>query len=98
MEANPPLTERHLADAWAALHQRDAPLQPDANRMAFADPQFMSRRETRGIRFHLEGDRPDRGRAEEGSERPVVGDGSARFAPPEQAATELAQALSSGDD
>ncbi|MCW5237030.1 LOG family protein [Verminephrobacter eiseniae] len=98
MEANTPLTERHLADAWAALHQRDNPLQPDANRMAFADPQFMARRETRGIRFQLEMLKPDLGQAEQGIESTVVVYGSARFVAPEQAATELAQALSSGDD
>ena len=35
------------------------PLDPDANRLAFVDPEFLLRRETRGIRFQLELLKPD---------------------------------------
>ena len=35
------------------------PLDPDAGRLAFADPEFLLRRETRGIRFQLELLKPD---------------------------------------
>lgn len=46
--------DRRLADAWATLqaHSREGlPLDPDASRLAFADPEFLLRRETRGIRI-----------------------------------------------
>ena len=51
-----------LADAWAELQahaDRGEPLDPAAYRLAFADPEFMLRRETRGIRFQLELLKPD---------------------------------------
>ena len=57
MEANTQLNERRLADAWEELHSQannGNPLLADSNRMAFADPEFLFRRETRGIRFQLE--------------------------------------------
>ena len=50
------LNEGTLAEAWADLKahaEAGLPLQPDANRLAFADPEFLLRRETRGIRFQL---------------------------------------------
>ncbi len=53
-----------LADAWAELQahaDHGEPLQPDAYRLAFADPEFLLRRETRGIRFQLELLKPDLG-------------------------------------
>jgi hypothetical protein len=65
MEANTQLNERRLADAWAELHAHTTngnPLQADAYRLAFADPEFLFRRETRGIRFQLEMLKPDLGR------------------------------------
>ena len=51
MEANTQLNERRLADAWEELHSQannGNPLLADSNRMAFADPEFLFRRETRG--------------------------------------------------
>ena len=101
MEANTQLNERRLADAWAELHNHahnGNPLQADANRMAFADPEFMFRRETRGIRFQLEMLKPDLGQAEQGIESTVVVYGSARFVAPDEAAAQLAEAEASGDE
>ena len=100
MEANTQLNERRLADAWAELHNHahnGNPLQADANRMAFADPEFMFRRETRGIRFQLEMLKPDLGQADQGIENTVVVFGSARFVDPEAAQKQLADAQANGD-
>jgi uncharacterized protein (TIGR00730 family) len=74
--------DRRLADAWATLKaQSDAgiPLDPDANRLAFADPEFLLRRETRGIRFQLELLKPDLEQQAHGIENTIVVFGSARF-------------------
>ena len=100
MEANTPLTERHLADAWAELHNNahnGSLLHADSHRMAFADPEFMFRRETRGIRFQLEMLKPDLGQSEQGIESTVVVYGSARFLAPEDAAAQLVQAQATGE-
>ena len=89
-----------LADAWAELQahaDRGEPLQPDAYRLAFADPEFLLRRETRGIRFQLELLKTDLGLSEAGIEHTVVVYGSARFVSPEQAAERLAAARAGGD-
>ena len=95
MEANTQLNERRLADAWAELQSHAAngnPLHADAYRLAFADPEFLFRRETRGIRFQLEMLKPDLGQAEQGIENTVVVYGSARFVAPDEADTPLAEA------
>jgi uncharacterized protein (TIGR00730 family) len=100
MEATTQLTERRLADALAELQVHASngnPLQADAHRMAFADPEFLFRRETRGIRFQLEMLKPDLGQAEQGIEHTIVVYGSARFAAPEDAQAQLEQAQASGD-
>jgi hypothetical protein len=52
---------------------------PESNRLAFADPEFLLRRETRGIRFQLEMLKPDLAQQEHGIEHTVVVFGSARF-------------------
>jgi uncharacterized protein (TIGR00730 family) len=100
MEANTQLNERRLADAWAELHNHATNgnlLQADSNRLAFADPEFMFRRETRGIRFQLEMLKPDLEQAAQGIENTVVVYGSARFVSPKEAARQLADAEASGD-
>jgi hypothetical protein len=94
------LNERTLADAWADLKAHaDAglPLQADAFRLAFADPQFLLRRETRGIRFQLELMKPDLEQQEQGVANTIVVFGSARFRAPEEARALHEQALASGD-
>jgi hypothetical protein len=65
MEANTQLNERRLADAWEELHAHanNGNLAGRFNRMAFADPEFLFRRETRGIRFQLEMLKPDIGQS-----------------------------------
>ncbi len=100
MEKTHQLKERRLADAWAELQNyadQGNPLERDAYRLAFADPEFLLRRETRGIRFQLELLKPDLGQAEQGIENTVVVFGSARFPAPELARQELEAARASGD-
>jgi hypothetical protein len=94
------LTERRLADAWAELQSyadQGNPLEADAYRLAFSDPEFLLRRETRGIRFQLEMLKPDLDQAEQGIESTVVVFGSARFPAPEDAKNSLYEAQASGD-
>ena len=92
MDQTQDLSGSRLAHAWAELQApaRDAsPLDSDAYRLAFADPEFLLRRETRGIRFQLEMLKPDLGQQEQGIESTVVVFGSARFPAPEQARAAL---------
>jgi len=100
MQANTRLNERRLADAWEELHTQahnGNPLQPDSNRLAFADPEFLFRRETRGIRFQLEMLKPDLEQSAQGIENTVVVYGSARFVSHEEATRQVAEAEASGD-
>jgi uncharacterized protein (TIGR00730 family) len=74
--------DRRLADAWATLKSHadgGLPLDPEANRLAFADPEFLLRRETRGIRIQLELLKPDLEQQAHGIENTIVVFGSARF-------------------
>jgi uncharacterized protein (TIGR00730 family) len=90
----------NVAHAWAPLQadlDTGTPLQPDAYRLAFADPEFLLRRETRGIRFQLEMLKPDLEQQAQGIDNTIVVFGSARFPAPEQAELELAAARASGD-
>ena len=92
MDQTQDLSGSRLAHAWAELqaHARDEePLDADAYRLAFADPEFLLRRETRGIRFQLEMLKPELGQHEQGIENTVVVFGSARFPSPETANTSL---------
>lgn len=100
MQKHQHLTERRLADAWAELQNhadQGNPLESNAYRLAFADPEFLLRRETRGIRFQLEMLKPDIGQAAAGIENTVVVFGSARFPAPEDADAALKTARDSGD-
>lgn len=94
------ISQRRLADAWAELQAHATngnPLQADAYRLAFADPEFLLRRETRGIRFQLEMLKPDLAQHDLGIENTIVVFGSARFREPAEAQAALAQAEASGD-
>ncbi|MDI9330838.1 MAG: TIGR00730 family Rossman fold protein [Alphaproteobacteria bacterium] len=74
--------DSRLVQAWETLQaQKDLGLclEPDSNRLAFADPEFLLRRETRGIRFQLELLKPDLGMKAHGIEHTVVVFGSARY-------------------
>ena len=90
-----------LADAWAILQAHSEsgnPLEPDASRLAFADPEFLLRRETRGIRFQLEMLKPDIEQQAHGIENTVVVFGSARFRSEMDSAALLASAEAAGDE
>ena len=100
MENTQNLTERRLADAWAELQAQannGTTLQADAYRLAFADPEFLLRRETRGLRFQLEMLKPDLAQQELGIENTIVVFGSARFRETSEAQALLDQAEASGD-
>ena len=92
MDQTQDLSTNRLSNAWAELqaHARDnQPLDADAYRLAFADPEFLLRRETRGIRFQLEMLKPDLGQIEQGIDSTIVVFGSARFPSPETASASL---------
>jgi uncharacterized protein (TIGR00730 family) len=93
--------DRRLADAWATLQAHSSaglPLDPDASRLAFADPEFLLRRETRGIRFQLELLKPDLEQQAMGIENTIVVFGSARFRSQEESEALVAAAETSGDE
>ena len=95
MDQTQDLSANRLSNAWAELqaHARDnQPLDADAYRLAFADPEFLLRRETRGIRFQLEMLKPDLGQIEQGIDSTIVVFGSARFPSPETASNSLSAA------
>ena len=97
MDQTQDLSTSRLANAWTELqsHARDdLPLDADAYRLAFADPEFLLRRETRGIRMQLEMLKPEMGQHEQGIENTIVVFGSARFPAPETANASLQAALS----
>ena len=86
MENTRNLTEDRLAGAWAELqsHANEGNLlDANAYRLAFADPEFLLRREARGIRIQLEMLKPDIEQSALGIENTVVVFGSARFMAPE---------------
>jgi uncharacterized protein (TIGR00730 family) len=95
------LHDRRLADAWATLQSHSnagLPLDPDASRLAFADPEFLLRRETRGIRFQLELLKPDLEQQAMGIENTIVVFGSARFRSSDESAALVTAAEASGDE
>jgi uncharacterized protein (TIGR00730 family) len=100
MENTQNLSASRLADAWAELRahaESGTALQADAYRLAFADPEFLLRRETRGLRMQLEMLKPDLEQQRLGIESTIVVFGSARFVSGEQAQRLLEQARTSGD-
>lgn len=100
METTQNISERRLADAWAELqnHANEGnALHADAYRLAFADPEFLLRRETRGIRFQLEMLKPDLAQQDAGIENTVVVFGSARFREASDAREMLVRAERSGE-
>jgi uncharacterized protein (TIGR00730 family) len=100
VEANRYLSTSRLADAWADLQNHansGEPLDADAYRLAFADPEFLLRRETRGIRFQLEMLKPDLAQQALGVDSTVVVFGSARVRDEPTAQAALAEAQTSGD-
>jgi len=88
-----------LLKDWQALEDAKVleNLAPEANRLAFADPEFLTRRETRGIRIQLELLKPDLDQSQMGIENTVVIFGSARFTSLDQAQDNLKSAELGGD-
>jgi uncharacterized protein (TIGR00730 family) len=100
MENTRNLKDAPLPSAWAELFGHENPtalMQPQAYRLAFADPEFLLRREVRGVRMQLEMLKPDLAQTEAGIEHTVVVFGSARFVSAETAQVQLANATDSGD-
>jgi len=94
------ITEGRLTNASAELQNHAGSgnaLTADAYRLAFADPEFLLRRETRGIRFQLEMLKPDLAQQERGIDNTVVVFGSARIRDPAVAQALLAEAEAGGD-
>jgi uncharacterized protein (TIGR00730 family) len=100
MKSTQDLSEGRLADAWAELQahsNQGYTLHSDAYRLAFADPEFLLRRETRGLRMQLEMLKPESDQHAQGIENTIVVFGSARFPAPEDAETALKLAKVAGD-
>ncbi len=100
MKSTHDIKDSALPSAWTELlANRDpaAAMTPQAYRLAFADPEFLLRRETRGIRFQLEMLKPDLAQQEVGIEHTVVVFGSARFLSLQDAQENLRQAQASGE-
>ncbi len=100
MKSTHDLQQTALPSAWTELlesHDPAAAMTPQAYRLAFADPEFLLRRETRGIRFQLEMLKPDLAQQEAGIEHTVVVFGSARFQSLHNAQAALQQGQAAGD-
>ena len=100
MKISPDLNDRTMADAWEDLKAHaDAglPLQADAYRLAFNDPEFLLRRDTRGVRLQLEMLKPDLGQLEAHIHHTIVVFGGARFCEASSAQARLEQARAEGD-
>lgn len=99
MQSTQDLKTPSIPNAWADLKVEPKMadlLTPEAHRLAFADPEFLLRRETRGIRFQLEMLKPDLAQIEAQIEHTVVVFGSARFLDPGSAQEQLQIAQQSG--
>ena len=99
METHQDIQVSRLAEAWAELQAHAAsgqPLEPNAYRLAFADPEFLLRRETRGLRIQLEMLKPDLDQTAAGIENTIVVFGSARFPAPDDAEAAMAAARTGG--
>ena len=100
MDANTQLDEQVMAHDWNLFSKDpadDSAMKRDSYRLAFADPEFLSRRETRAIRFQLEMLKPDLELSAQGINNTVVVFGSARFVSPEEAEQKLEAAKAQGD-
>ena len=87
-----------VAHAWREFKHKPAELAgADTTRLAFADPEFLLRPETRGIRFELEMLKPELELARQGIAHTIVVFGSARFVSPQVAADRVAMAQQHND-
>lgn len=100
MKSTKNLSEEKLVHAWQELQNHadsGNPLTPEAYRLAFADPEFLLRRETRSIRFQLEMLKPELEMDRHGIDHTVVVFGSARLRSEEESAKILERARQEGD-
>lgn len=101
MKSTPPQisqTLTHAIDEIGVEALNPKALQAQSYRLAFDDPEFLSRKETRGIRFQLELLKPELEQEARGVHQTVVVYGSARIVDAEAAATMLKDALELGDE
>jgi uncharacterized protein (TIGR00730 family) len=96
------LRQRKLAEIQAELRSHAAvdaryAAPGSSYRFAFTDQDFLTRRETRGMRLQLEYAKADLVQQEMGVDSTIVVFGSARFLAPEQAEQALAAARASGE-
>lgn len=90
------LTDPNLPSAREDMFENEMDM-PPAYRLAFSDQDFLLKEELRGVRFHLELQKPEMILKEYGVHSTVVVFGSARFPAPEDAAEALKIAQESGD-
>ena len=95
------LDSKRLVDAWELIQQSNhvgQDLQPDSYRLAFSDPEFLLRRELRGVRLQLEMLKPEVAQQQYQIEHTIVVYGSARVQSAEAVEALLATARQSGDE
>ena len=94
------LSQERLARAWndlQTLTDQGTLLHPDSNRLAFADPEFLLRHETRSIRLQIEMLKTELELDKREIDHTIVVYGSARLPSPEMAAQARQEAERSGD-
>ena len=95
------LDSKRLVDAWELIQQSNhvgQDLQPDSYRLAFSDPEFLLRRELRGVRLQLEMLKPEVAQQQYQIEHTIVVYGSARVQSAEAVEALLATARQNGDE
>lgn len=100
MKSTPPQisqTLTHTIDEIDAQALNPKALQAQSYRLAFDDPEFLTRKETRGIRFQLELLKPELEQDARGIQQTVVVYGSARIVDADAAANMLKDANELGD-
>ena len=98
MENTKKPSPQQVAQEWREFKHKPQELAgANATRLAFADPEFLLRPETRGIRFELEMLKPELELTRQGIAHTIVVFGSARFVSPEVATERLALAQKNGD-
>ena len=94
------LSQERLARAWndlQTLTDQGTLLHPDSNRLAFADPEFLLRHETRSIRLQIEMLKTELELDKREIDHTIVVYGSARLPSPEMAVQARQEAERSGD-
>lgn len=90
------LRDANFPSAREELNEQETSA-PAAYKLAFTDQDFLLSEELRGVRFHLELQKPEMILKQHGIHSTIAVFGSARFPSPEQAEQALEQAQSSGD-